>query len=243
MSSLFVFLHVFHTDVFNDERKSPPLPYFKLFSVESYSQRAISNFTSILLEISTVPILCWKFIVAFWHRSASFSLSTTLFVWRDHHLLVKKSSRLALWTRQERQVVPQSGLTQGWWVPLMVSRVLRDRGRHGFSQVCHQNPADWHHSLVQVDALRSVMSKYTILWSMWKTGPQLLVHFTTGLSYPRDFASSALAGSNGICECSAPGRLWLHAGTHLTLFSLEKAHLASSVLLMGFKSTLTPASF
>lgn len=86
------------------------------------------------------------------------------------------------------------------------------------------------------------MNKYTILLSVGKTAPQLLVHFTTELSY-MDFVSSALTGSNGICKSSAPGRLWLHAGTYLTLFSLEKAHLASSVLLMGFKSTLTPASF
>lgn len=87
------------------------------------------------------------------------------------------------------------------------------------------------------------MNKYTILLSVGKTAPQLLVHFTTELSYMEDFVSSALTGSNGICKSSASGRLWLHAGTYLTLFSLEKAHLASSVLLMGFKSTLTPASF
>lgn len=38
----------------------------------------------------------------------------------------------------------------------------------------------------------------------------------------KDFVSSALTGSNGICKSSTPGRLWLHAGTFLTLFSLEK---------------------
>lgn len=37
---------------------SPPFPHFKLYFVAGYSQRAISNFTIILLDISTVPILC-----------------------------------------------------------------------------------------------------------------------------------------------------------------------------------------
>lgn len=61
----------------------------------------------------------------------------------------------------------------------------------------------------------------------------------------KDFVSLALTGSNGICKSSAPGRLWLHAGTYLTLFSLEKRSIIWQVqfYLMGFKGTLTPANF
>lgn len=44
------------------------------------------------------------------------------------------------------------------------------------------------------------MSEHTMLLSAWETGSQLLVHFTAGLSYRKDFASSSLTGSDGICE-------------------------------------------
>lgn len=115
VSSLFVFLRVLYTDHFPDERKSPLFLILNFFSEDSYSNRGISNFTGILLEISTVPILCWKFIVGFWNSLAGFPLSLqccscariTISWWR-------KAQGPALWTRQERQVVPLSGLTLCW---------------------------------------------------------------------------------------------------------------------------------
>lgn len=199
-----------------------PLPHFKLYFVAGYSQRAISNFTIILLDISTVPILCWTVLVTFWHSSAFlFCLSAILFMWKDHHLLVKENSRLALWTRQEKGVVSPSGITQCWWV---ASRSVGHwgRARLGFAWACSQDQAGWHHTVVQANTLGSVMSKYTLMVSEGNTAPQPLVCFTTELSYTKDFVSSALTGSSGIYKSSAPGRLWLHAGTYLPLFSLEK---------------------
>lgn len=88
----------------------------------------------------------------------------------------------------------------------------------------------------QPDAPGPVRSKHTVLLSKGTAASQPSVHFTVGL---KDFTSPSLTGSHGICEGSASGRHWLHAGTRLTLFPPEKAHLANSVSLMGFKSTHT----
>lgn len=236
-SSLFVyFLHVFYTDFFFflTIKGNPPFSLLET-STDNCSQWAISNFSSILVEISTLPILCWKLIVAFCGSSAVFSLFLQLCLWGRITTLWGRKALRRLADPERRG----AALCSGSHSPLVVGRVLREDNR-----AVPRHAGRTRQPTVMVHwcwpgAPGPVRSKHTVLFSKGTAAPQPPVHFTVGLSYVKDFASSSLTGSRGICEGSASGRRWLHAGTRLTLFPPEKAHLANSVLLMGFKSTHT----